>query len=127
MNLRKTYIKYLAYRALSIAFIVLGVNFILLDGEYVRASIFLILGVFLTVKYSTISPFPKEAKCLEKRSPLVSMSISFILVISLGVTVLALFRYFSNQEELLGVLTLSSLVFLLMGTLYRYLCKKDIS
>jgi len=126
MKLRKVYVIYLAYRALSLVFIVLGVQFILFNLDYVKAAVFLLLGIFLTLKYSSIKPIPQEAKCLDKRGTYVQMFVSLGIIISFGMVVLSMFSYFNEQSFSLPLLVNALLLLSFMLMLYGYFCKKDV-
>ena len=126
MIFSKKHIKYLFYRGLSISFIAIGVNHIILDFNWFRALLFLIIGFTFTALNAQKSSVEKELECFKKVSLFFREFFSLSILISFAITILSLYRWLIGESYTLELLAVSSALFISFSLVYIYLCKRSL-
>ena len=125
MLFHKQHIMYLIYRALSISFIAIGINHIILDVNILKALLFLGVGFVFTVLNIRKPSVEERMQCLKNVKPFFKEFLLLATLISFSITVLSLYRQLIDESFSIGLLTLATAMFFALSFLYIYLCKRS--
>jgi hypothetical protein len=125
-NLTKEYFTYLLYKAISLAFMVVALNFFVLEnaivGNVIVNALFFVISIIFTMMYSKLKP--PLAECLNKCKFWVSFIITTGNTIAFMGSILFIAYFLSGKDVEIKILMYLLLMGALFSAAYFFQCKK---